>query len=90
MQMGYKMCPVHTGALSATSLYLTFMGTGNDAFVSSATMSGWGYNNVEEKLNACVNNAIFTWVAVSIKMSLAQFISVDVSVELYTLDLFCP
>ncbi len=54
-------------------------------------MSGRGYKKyVMDKWNASVNKAIFTWVVVSIKMSLPLFIFFDVSVELYTLDLFCP
>ena len=71
-----------------SSLYLTFMSKKKrDLFVFPA-MSGWGDKNYT--CNASVNNAIFTWVVVSIKMSLLLFIFFDVSVELYTVDLFCP
>lgn len=54
-------------------------------------LCGWDYKKyVMDKWNAHVNNAIFKWVVVSIKMSLPLFIFSDVSVELYTLDLVCP
>lgn len=54
-------------------------------------LCGWDYKKyVMDKWNAPVNNPIFTWVVVSIKMSLPLFIFSDVSLELYTLDLICP
>ena len=64
------------------------MGKKRNPFVSPATIKGWGYK--EYTHTPFVNNAIFTWVVVSIKMSLPLLIFFDVSVELYTVDLFCP